>query len=885
MIWKVLLKAFVPAIALLFLVSACGGDDEEVKETPKTVEKPALTPQKILAAERSSNTTIQVSASPADPSNTNTIAKTVSVIWVSVKNKNPDMSAADFVVREYGQDSFVQVFGVKALKGGKEALIYTDPLEISNNYEAGAVTKSDTNAKTNYFEVQFGDAFWEGISSTKPLGNNMENGDTVFRVFAPRAQKVLLCLFDRPYAETYGVGVPYPDRKDIESNLIQPKFEGETQIAMTRDADGVWECRQKGAMWGKLYGYRVFGPKSGSEMFNPGIIVADPYSRAIATKELSPQQQLTVIVDPSVYKWESKQKYAPVTRREAIIYEAHVRDMTMLSPDIKNKGTYEGLVEEGKTGGINHVKNLGANIIELMPTQEFDEIEEPYIVKGYNNNWNPYGRNHWGYMTSCFFAPESFYYEGQIAQGKWIGVSGGQIYAFKKMVDEFHKNGIGVMMDVVYNHVSQYDRNALKYIDHKYYFWLNAQGADDSKSGCGNDIKSDRPMARRLIVDSTRYWVDEYHVDGFRFDLGTIIDWKTWEALRDQVRALNPECHITAEPWMGGRGGDRDGGGYALNDNANGFDKRDLGAWNDKVRGVIRSSSLIGGKASFSEMKTAVQVYPKLFKNPSDSFNYAESHDNETLQYFIQAENKEVNESKTIIPESNYLNFCKASDKDIKAHKIAALFLLTIQGPVMIHEGQDFARSKVVFPASGASVFPPDSANWQMISNKWKDGTKKWAKAFPYMIDKDSYEKDNEDNWLNWKVLDENKDIFDYYRGLIQIRKSNPAFSQMICSNIGFIQGTTSKTVVSVDDNGNTNSYATNLVVKNTIGYIYDKQYSGDKRSFIILVNDSAKDDCTFAVDAGDWDVLADGTSSLLTGKKVNGSVTVPALTGMILAQ
>lgn len=833
---------------LSLLVSSCDGSDESVKEEPKKTDKTEVVANKFLTADRISPNSIRV----------------------SLKSSKADITNTDVVVREYGAaDKIIPVVGLKSEKNGKQAVISVESLALDVNYEVGIITAD----KTNFLEAQFGDDVWNAIYSAKPLGVNVEGGKFVFRVFSPRATAVVLCMFDKPYSFSgpYNPDEPGEVKKGVE------KFDNEKQIPMKKDENGVWEVSLAGSYWGKLYGYRVSGPKGGSENFNPAVIVADPYSKALATKQVAPQHHLTVIVDPSKYKWESKNKYAPIKRREAIVYEMHVRDMTMLSPDVKKKGTYEGLVEEGKTGGIEYIKKLGVNMVELLPTHEFNEIEEPYYKKQYANKWNTYGRNHWGYMTTCFFAPEAFYAEGTFKTDDWIGVSGNQVYAFKKMVDVFHKNGIGVMMDVVFNHVSQYDRNPFKFIDQKYYFWLNAQGAMDAKSGCGNDYRTDRPMARRVIVDSCVYWVDEYRIDGYRFDLGTIIDWKTYETLIPLVRKLNPECHLTAEPWMGGRGEPRDGGGYALNDNANGFDKRDMGAWNDKFRQVVRNSgNLVFGGANLADLKNAVLVYPKLFPvNAANSFNYIESHDNNTLGDIIREGNKEYKKNQELDP-AKYLEYNKLNEKSLKQHKLGALFLLTSQGVVMMHMGQELARMKMVYPPAGDNVFPTGQANWVKNAetkkwvNIWGGVTNKWSQKAPiYTVDHDSYEKDNEGNWIDFRLLDVNRELFDYYRGLIQIRKNNKAFSTMDVKKIQVIDASS--------PDGKTKP-------KSAIGYVYDAAFSKDSKSFTILVNGSWAP-VTFVLPEGDWTVVADGESSLKASGTKSGTVTVEPMSGFVLSQ
>ena len=273
--------------------------------------------------------------------------------------------------------------------------------------------------------------------------------------------------------------------------------------------------------------------------------------------------------------------------RDLIIYEMHVRDMTIdKSSGVEERGTYKGLTELCKPGGLSYIKSLGINTVELLPSQEFANIESPYkdSLNGRYNSWNHYERNHWGYMTAAFFAPESYYSErtDQIKWNTWNGTTTKPITDFKEMVKAFHKEGIGVMMDVVYNHLSEYEIGNLKEIDKDYYFRLDDNGNYISQSGTGNDLKTERPMMRRMIIESILYWMKEYHIDGFRFDLGKLIDWKTIEEIIKEAKNVNPDVVFVCEPW---------GGGY----DPAGFSLRGWGSWNDQIRNGVKGENPVNG--------------------------------------------------------------------------------------------------------------------------------------------------------------------------------------------------------------------------------------------------------------------------------------------------
>jgi len=355
--------------------------------------------------------------------------------------------------------------------------------------------------------------------SEKPLGHHLENDNSVFRLFAPRATKVRLFVFER---------------HDQENGSEQD---------MRRDDEGVWEFFAKENLAGKYYGYSVGGPAGAEEMFDAATIIADPYSRAVATCNEVAHPGRTLILPPDNFDWRGD-SFTKIPMEDLIIYEMHVRDLTAhpssgVSPELY--GSYRGLIESGKTGGMDYIKSLGVNAIELLPVQDFGNLELlPPAADGKQaeSGWQ---QNHWGYMTSHFFAPESYYATGGTLKfGAWAGEDGRQARELKEVVRVFHQNGIAVILDVVYNHVSQYNQNSFKYIDKKYYFRLDGDGEFLNKSGCFNDFKTERPMSRRMILDSVEYWMREFHIDGFRFDLAAMIDWETCDAILKKAREINP---------------------------------------------------------------------------------------------------------------------------------------------------------------------------------------------------------------------------------------------------------------------------------------------------------------------------------------------------------
>ncbi len=841
--WKGIALALWAAVGIM-AISSC-----ETSSTKETDSKPAKKKgsQKLMG---------QVRVGDAE-------------LYVTLKSKDEEIQASNFIVSTLDGKKNVAVHSVKTEKKGKYAYVITDKLDSGKNYNIGVISYDERaeKLKTNYYELQWGDKLLDQFYSDKQMGATLTKDSVTFRLFAPRATKVTLSVFTEAYKDAPG----------------KEKQNGESQYTMQKDADGVWEYTLKGNNEGKLYGYRVFGPKGATEDFHPEYIIADPYSKATATLQVAPQSQLSVLIDTSRYQWSGTKTYMGLKMRDMIVYESHVRDLTMLSPNVtkSKKGTYEGLVEDNKIGGIAHVKELGVNAIELLPTQDFNEIEAPYRVKSDDhvfNTWNTYGRNHWGYMTSGFFAPEAFYAVGKFQKGEWIGTSGSQVFQFKKMVDEFHKNGIAVIMDVVYNHISQYDRNPYKYIDKKYYFYLTAGGAYESKSGCGNDFNTQRKMTKKMIVDSTLYWIKEYHIDGYRFDLATMIDRSIFKESLAKAKLINPDALYIAEPWAMSTWTDNPS--Y----DPGGFDRDGMGAWNDKTRNFVKGSNnaswgsksgLVMGNANLTEWKKAITGNPEVFKNNvGNSIHFIEAHDNSTLSDVIRYANKSLGDKKDyMITLKNYVQMATLDELQMKQNKIAALTLLTLQGSIMIHEGQEFARMKAVIPPSGDSIFPPGSDSWSLVEGKWKskNGNDWSSKAEPGKSDHDSYEKDNENNWLNWDLKQANIDLFNYYKGLIALRKANKGFTTMDIEKVTFI-------------NAMTKDAEPKTVKKNAFGWVYDKAYSKDSKSWIILVNSDQADTYSFTLPEGEWKVAVDGKSSIKPAAQTfKDSVDVAPITGYVL--
>jgi pullulanase/glycogen debranching enzyme len=439
-------------------------------------------------------------------------------------------------------------------------------------------------------------------------------------------------------------------------------------------------------------------------------------------------------------------------------------------------------------------------------------------------------------MTSNFFAPEAYYSEDwkEFKWDSWMGKEGKQVEQFKDMVKAFHREGIAVMMDVVYNHLSEYEIGNLKQIDKEYYFRLDKKKNYIAKSGCGNDLKTERQMMRRMIVESILFWMKEYHIDGFRFDLGKLIDWETIEDIIYEAKKINPNVVFVCEPW---------GGGY----DPEGFSLRGWGAWNDQIRNGIKGENPINGLGwifgqwygnnSPQRIRsyvngTLVKDTLGLFHKKEHSVNYLASHDGYTLGDFILIGTKEVNPKRVI---KNIESVVKLTPLQMKLHKLGALFLFTSQGITMIHSGQEFARSKII----------PSSVKQNDIHKG--------------QIDHNSYDKDNETNYINYDHVELNVELFNYYQGLIELRKAYPAFRKAKYQNINFF---------SITDN------------EFALGY----KVKFDNDEFLVLMNASQNQDEIFKIPSGEWDILVNEDNAGITSLgKVNNKIILSPISGIVL--
>lgn len=505
-----------------------------------------------------------------------------------------------------------------------------EPLNLSTTYQIVLDGLSERRIR----QVVSAGKLLDSIISEKALGAHLDKdrGITTYRLFAPRATQVFLNIFSTPEYEVHK-----PAYRRLEPAERYPMIKDEQ--------DGVWEISLLGLDTGRYYCFNVEGPQGDGEGFVGHAYVSDPYCFASAHS-----MNNSIVIDREATNewfsgWKAEEWKTP-RLEDILIYEAHVRDLTIHPSSgvpAPLRGTYEGVLASRGTGtGLDHIKAMGFNAIEFLPTCEFENGIRDYS---------------WGYATVHYFAPEASYGRKPLR--------GSQYYEFKRFVDELHRSGFAVIKDVVYNHVG--GPNLFALIDKKYYFRLTPDYRFINFSACGNDVRSEAPMMRRFIVENILYWMREHRVDGFRFDLAELIDMETMRQIEKAARAVNPNVILISEPWsMRGQNKEKLRG-------------TTWSAWNNDFR--YAAKDFARGRADRNWLKKVITGSTEIWSSsPLQSVNYVESHDDMALV-----------DELSLRPDRNgkYV-----TSYEVQMNKLAATLVFTSLGIPMINEGQEFLRSK-----------------------------------------------------------------------------------------------------------------------------------------------------------------------------------------------
>ena len=514
---------------------------------------------------------------------------------------------------------------------------------------------------------------------------------TQFRLWAPTAASVQICLYKSGDAEA--------------EDLIET-------LDMTLDVQGTWIASKDGDLNGVYYTYLV--DRDGKK-----VEVCDPYARTTGVN--GNRAMVLNLASTNPEGWDTdKDPNFDKEITDAIIYELHVRDLSMNeNSGIENKGKFLGLAEtgtknpDGISTGLDHIKSLGVTHIHLLPVYDYGFTDESLPLPQYN----------WGYDPVNFNAPEGSYatdpFHGEV-----------RVAEMKQMVKTLHDNGLSVVMDVVYNHVYDGENFCFNQIVPGYFSRINADGVWSSGSICGNDTASEHNMVHKYIVDSVCYWADEYHIDGFRFDLVGLIDVDTINAITTEVKKKHPNVIFYGEGWDMPTELTKP---CELTIQPNSPKVPDFSFFNDTIRDLLRGNiqkdtapGYIAGAPTAKEILNACFMgMPAWAANPYQCINYVSCHDNHTL----------FDRIALTAPEASY------ADR-IRMNRLGAAFSMLSQGVPFFHAGEEMLRTK------------PDG----------KGG-----------FDENSYRAPDEVNAFRWETLgdEDHAKTVDYYRGLIAFRKAH----------------------------------------------------------------------------------------------------------------
>jgi len=612
---------------------------------------------------------------------------------------------------------------VKIITEQKIDLKQTYKVKIENlaymNTEIGKVIRSEEFDKLFYY-------------SGNDLGNIYSPQHTKFRVWAPTASEAKLVTYKK-WNDKIG-----------------------TEINMQQGEKGTWKAEIKGNQKGLFYTYKV---KIGDKWTE----AVDPYVRAASVNG-----DKGVVIDlneTNPKKWKANKKPEFKKPEDAIIYELHVRDLS-IQPEsgIKQKGKYLGVTEKGTKGpegvktGLDHMKDLGVTHVQFLPIFDYASVNEETLNEPQYN---------WGYDPKNFNVPEGSYstnpYEPTV-----------RITELKQMIQVLHDNNLRVVMDVVYNHMYNAAESNFHKLVPGYYYRYNEDGTFANGTGVGNDTASERKMMRKFMVDSVTYWAKEYNLDGFRFDLMGIHDYETMNEIRKAVDQIDPSIILHGEGW------DLNTPLAAeLKANQKNAEKmKGIAHFNDNIRDGLKGSvfeekenGFVNGKQNMEDrIKKGItagidyDTNSSTYQDPEQVLTYVEAHDNHTLWDKLELTNPG-----------------DSAEVRKQMHKLSSSILLTSQGIPFLHAGQEFMRTKY---GDHNSYKSPDSIN-QM-------------------------------DWLRRAAY--NNEV-DYMKGLIDLRKKYPAFrmtsTEQIKKHISFIDAPKNVIAYSIDGKGNGNKNENFMVAHN----------------------------------------------------------------------
>ena len=714
----------------------------------------------------------------------------------------------------------LNVENVTLKENGKK--IKVKSLEINENVTSGKiVTEKDLSLNNEYTleidgyigktvtlgKIFNSEEFEELYHYNGELGALYSKDKTSFVLWSPTATNVRLALFDAG--------------NDVEAKEIKE---------MTKGENGIWTLDVNGDLNGTYYTYLVTNNGLEKE-------VTDPYAKAVGVN--GNRAMVINLNSTNPEGWENDVKPEFIDATDAIIYELHIRDFTIdesSGASMEVQGKYNGMWESGTTlfgngdikTGIDHLVELGITHVHLLPTFDHRSIDETKLDQAQYN---------WGYDPQNYNTPEGSYssdsYNAEV-----------RVEEFKKMVMELHKAGIRVVMDVVYNHTGATADSHLNLAVPDYYYRQNSDGGFSNGSGCGNELASERSMVRKMMVDSVNYWAKEYHIDGFRFDLMALHDITTMKEIRTTLNEVDESILVYGEGWTGGDS-PLSSEEQALKVNTVKYGDLQIAAFSDDMRdaikghvfedatpgfvngfngledvikfGIVASTEnhqveYTGGPNQYSGYGTTAWA-----NQPYQTINYASAHDNLTLWDKLQTTNPD------------------ASEKELLAmNKMSAALVLTSQGIPFFQAGEEIARTKVN-----------------------EDGS----------FNHNSYNAPDSVNKIDWTRKEEYSDLFEYYKGLITLRKSHKSFRMNTTSDIQ-----SALNFLDVTDS-------------NVVAYTLNGEQTNDSWDNIAVIFNSNENPVEVELPLSDWTIVVNGDKAGVEslGNIKGNKVVVPANESYVL--
>ncbi len=619
------------------------------------------------------------------------------------------------------------------------------------------------------------------------LGFTYTKEHTDFRVWAPTAESMTLKLY------TSG------------NNWLDDLQE---EIPMTKDVKGTWIAGVDGDLNGTYYTYTA-------ELDGAMVEACDPYAR---TTGVNGKRAMVIDLDATDPEgWDKdSDPHAGSRITDAVIYEVHVRDFSVdESSGMQNQGKYLAFTETGTTTvsgiatGIDHIRQLGITHVHLLPVYDFGSVDETHTSAGLYN---------WGYDPVNYNVPEGSYStdpsDGAV-----------RVKEFKQMVQAMHQNDLSVIMDVVYNHVYSGNDFCVNRLVPGYFSRINEDGTWSNGSGCGNDTASERSMVHKYIVDSVCYWADEYHIDGFRFDLVGLLDVDTINDIVEEVHRDHPNVIFYGEGWSMNTAVTKEG--VVLATQASSARTPGFAYFNDNIRDGLKGSVFNTGEVGYvsgardkeRSISLSFLADETWSVSPSQVVQYASCHDNMTLYDRLAVSRTDASETDLI-----------------RMNNLAAAFYLTAQGVPFMQAGEEILRTKVK-----------------------EDGT----------FDSNSYASGDEINSIKWSTLDDTtyRLVNSYYQGLIAFRSAHPSLRLATAEEV-------LDTVTSIDG-----------LDKNITGFMIDgTKVMGETAESICLIFNPTTTSNVVNLPEGNWNVYVnDSQAGNEIISSLEGYVTVAPISAVVL--